>query len=236
MNGFRTALFFFAFFLFISSLEAKPTQVGAEAVEMYFKAQERFQIPSGEVFVVTKEVNAGEDRRVYAVIRESDGKRFVFKHARTRKIEKGRRGMEKEMKTVARLKEMNERHPPIAYSGADWLIRDWVEGELGLLWFERWKAAGYPESDPAWQSFYRLMERTASRGLFIGALDLDDIIIEADNEWNIIDSGRVRDLSSVDEAWEYYLDDLIYSWVEKLGNREVCAFLVQYAKPGRPKP
>jgi hypothetical protein len=198
---------------------------------MHFKAGEEFRIDAGVVFTVTREIDAGPDRRVYAVTRNSDGVPFVFKHARSREIPKGKKGMDKEKRTVAKLAEMGERHPAIAYSGSDWLIREWVKGELGLVWFQRWKASGYNSNDPQWRKFYAMMERTASRGLVIGALDLDDIIEEPDGEWNIIDSGRVREMS-VSEAWEFYRDDLIYSWGDKLGNRDVCAVLVALVRPG----
>jgi hypothetical protein len=60
-------------------------------------------------------------------------------------------------------------------------------------------------------------------------MDLDDII-EYHEDWTVIDSGRVREMPP-EEAWEFYRDDLSYSWGDKLGNSEVCKVLFDLVRP-----
>lgn len=231
-NFFYSLFWAFTFLIAVPDALAgsKLTEIGKKAVGMHLEKGERFRLPgSKEVYRVKREIDAGEDRRVYAVVRLSDERQFVFKHARTKTIPKGREGIKKEINTVKRLNEMAVRHPAVETHGKDWLMRDWVNGPLGLVWFKRWKAGGYDPKDPLWQKFYELVERTAEEGLVVGAMDLDDII-EVEGDWSVIDSGRVREMSP-EEAWEFYRDDLVYSWGTKLGNADVCEVLLRLVVP-----
>lgn len=201
---------------FMKAARGKPSSVDAAELEpepfyKTFKEGELVNAPSGQKYRVLKHGD-WKGRRGYVVKAiDAQGQTVALKFALNQKPET-LASFAKEAKKLKDLAATGVRAPKALEIGADFNVKEWIEGPSPEDWVKVWSRAGYPRASKELKDIAELIATSVRNGKFIDDLNRKNLVWDG-SHWVVIDSGSVVTMPPA-EALRNYLQEVPRKWAK----------------------
>jgi len=125
-----------------------------------------------------------------------------------------------------RLKEFGLCYAKIVEEGADYLVKKWVEGTRGDVWFREWNQRGRPMDDKPFLALIGIFDDLSQKGVYVQNLKDLNMIYDG-KKWVVIDVGYFKTNMVPREALGRFYDTFDSRWNKNSTKQFECPGMME---------
>lgn len=185
-----------------------------------YKDDEKITTPGGMNLRVLRYLDQGARGTVYLARVQGSEHLVVIKLAK-QLDEDTLSSFRREPKKIQAQQKSGMPHSGLLEHGHNYMIKDFVQGEIGLDWFNRWLESGENLKDQRLQKLLSNFKMAAGRSVYIGDLNPKNLIwVEQLSNWVIIDSGDGRYDLDPETAFYRFKNNFYRRWTNSSSKSE----------------
>jgi hypothetical protein len=167
-----------------------PGHTRYEAVNTNYPLGHKLYFPIREQpFEVVDTVMSGSKGAVYHLV--CGGEHFALKLP-LRVDARVEKELKEEVARDVELRKLGFPSAEIVWSGTGQVLKYWIDGTLGIDWYENWIQDSLPLNDPGYLGLLALFEKCCALGVFLDGINPENVIW-SDTGWVIIDSKNIKE-------------------------------------------
>jgi hypothetical protein len=97
--------------------------------------------------------------------------------------------------------------------GVTYVLKEWIDGLAGDGWVRRWLEQGAAPDDTAFQALIRFFRMASARGVHVGDLKPENMMLRGAADWVVIDCGPIDAPVPPAAAMKCYRERFIRRWL-----------------------